>query len=58
MLARRQNGRCARCGALINPGELTQIDHHVPLSKGGTNAVSNLRWMHDTCNRDKADRLG
>jgi 5-methylcytosine-specific restriction endonuclease McrA len=36
---------------------MTEIDHHVPLAKGGTNAVTNLRLMHATCNRAKADSL-
>jgi 5-methylcytosine-specific restriction endonuclease McrA len=42
---------------LLTPDDETDIDHHVPLAKGGTNAITNLRLMHSTCNRDKAASL-
>lgn len=57
MLARKQNSRCARCGLMIQPGEPTHLDHFVPLAKGGTNAITNLRLTHATCNLAKADHL-
>lgn len=34
------------------------FDHVVPLSKGGSNLVSNIRPAHLTCNRRKADKHG
>lgn len=57
LLARRQGGRCGRCGLPLARGERLEVDHFIPLAKGGTNRLSNLRLTHDTCNRDKAATL-
>jgi 5-methylcytosine-specific restriction endonuclease McrA len=52
-LYKRQDGQCAYCGISLEYGEMT-LDHIIPLSKGGTNALSNLRGACMYCNRDKA----
>jgi 5-methylcytosine-specific restriction endonuclease McrA len=44
-----QYGFCAACG---EPGELG-VDHIVPLSLGGPNAVENIQLLHQQCNRRK-----
>lgn len=36
------NGRCALCGKPIEFKKMT-VDHKTPLSRGGTNALDNLR---------------
>jgi 5-methylcytosine-specific restriction endonuclease McrA len=47
----RQQDRCAACGdPLCGGGE---IDHIVPLSRGGSNWPSNLQWLCRFCNRSK-----
>jgi 5-methylcytosine-specific restriction endonuclease McrA len=33
------------------------VDHWIPLSKGGSDEMSNLRPAHWTCNRKKSDKL-
>jgi len=33
-------------------------DHIIPLSRGGTNAITNFRPMHKTCNQKQARRDG
>lgn len=43
---------CLRCGAKEN----IQIDHVVPLSKGGTNLLENLQPLCRSCNARKSDR--
>lgn len=43
--------KCVYCGA---PSE--EVDHVVPVSKGGTNEFSNLVASCRTCNRVKSDR--
>ncbi|MFD2649309.1 HNH endonuclease [Devosia albogilva] len=47
---------CSICGKVCSPATGT-IDHHIPRSKGGSNAAGNLRWAHKSCNQKKADSL-
>ena len=39
------------------PGDPTHLDHFVPLSKGGTNDLRNMRLMHATCNLTKGNSI-
>jgi 5-methylcytosine-specific restriction endonuclease McrA len=45
-------GRCYICGEPIGQGDY-EIEHIKPLSKGGTNHISNLMPSHKSCNRSK-----
>jgi 5-methylcytosine-specific restriction endonuclease McrA len=56
-LANKQRGRCAQCGLAIEPGDKTQIDHFVPLSRGGRDQLPNFRLTHADCNRQKSNHL-
>jgi len=49
-----QCGRCANCRTELR---LMQVDHIVPLSRGGSNWPSNLQLLCETCNKRKADKL-
>ena len=40
---------CYICGESLD-GRRTAVDHFVPVSKGGSHKVSNLRWAHHECN--------
>jgi hypothetical protein len=44
--------RCHICGHRIE-GEAFDIDHLIPLARGGTDALWNLAPAHPTCNRSK-----
>ncbi len=44
--------KCALSGWTISP-ELFELDHIVPLSKGGSNEVENLQALHPLVNRAK-----
>lgn len=39
-------GRCARCGA-----PASEVDHVVPLARGGGNEVANMRPLCAPCHR-------
>lgn len=46
----------ARRDAGLKKGDPREVDHKVPLSKGGSYAKSNQRIVHRTTNRKKKDR--
>ena len=48
-------GRCAWCGEALLHQPL-EIDHIMPLSRGGDNTAENLAVTCPDCNRRKADR--
>ena len=50
----KYNGKCAICGQPVKFKKMT-VDHKVPLSKGGENAMSNLQLACRSCNLMKAD---
>ena len=45
----RGNGRCMKCGSKKN----LEIDHVVPLARGGSNRLENLQLLCQSCNRMK-----
>ena len=45
---------CYLCGTPVN-WESAELDHVIPISRGGLNAIDNLKWAHRTCNRIKHD---
>lgn len=60
-IAERDGWKCHLCGLPVHPtgrgkGSAT-IDHVIPVSKGGSNALENLRLAHSSCNfkRGNAD---
>ena len=53
----RDGFRCLDCGASPVNGALLEIDHTIPISKGGSNDPSNLRTLCSDCNRGKSNRL-
>ena len=52
----RQNGFCLCCRLRIEPDQDVQVDHVLPLSRGGSNASDNLMLAHTQCNREKANK--
>lgn len=46
-----QKGKCACCGKSLASGY--DMDHIVPLSKGGRNVDSNMQLLTPSCNRSK-----
>ncbi|MFI5417338.1 MAG: HNH endonuclease [Candidatus Lutacidiplasmatales archaeon] len=60
----RTDGCCAYCGKPLawrnygSPGTrgAWEVDHQVPISRGGTNSLRNLSAACIPCNRSKSDR--
>ena len=65
----KHNGICCKCGRktrffhslhdgyyLGDDRVAGSVDHIVPVSKGGTNAIDNLRWMCRHCNCSAGNR--
>lgn len=55
----RDGHRCVDCGASAQDDPLVrlEIDHRVPVSKGGTNNPENLQTLCWACNNGKSDQL-
>ncbi|WP_371827345.1 HNH endonuclease [Deinococcus sp. QL22] len=55
----KQKGLCHYCDEkldLIGPNKF-QVDHFIPLSKGGSNYMNNLVCACPDCNRAKSDKM-
>lgn len=44
---------CWLCGQAIRPGQAWDVDHVIPRSEGGSDALANLRPAHASCNRSR-----
>jgi rubrerythrin len=58
-IKKRDNYTCQTCGASVHeePNLLLEIDHKLPLSRGGITAESNLQALCWRCNRRKGAKL-
>ena len=50
---KREGYRCVICGRSEADGVTLEIDHILPVSKGGLTEMSNLRTLCKQCNRGK-----
>lgn len=49
----RDGGKCSNCGS----SEDIELDHIVPVSKGGSNTTQNVEFLCRSCNRSKSDKI-
>lgn len=49
-------GKCSICNGIITEDN-SNIDHIIPISKGGKNRLENLILVHHGCNRHKNNRI-
>ncbi len=56
-LLRIQKGKCKICNKIFVDGDVLEVDHILPKSKGGTDDYSNLQLLHRQCHvkKTKAD---
>jgi len=52
----RDKGICGICRTLVDMQDPWEIDHIVPISKGGPHAYANVQLAHRKCNRGKGTR--
>jgi len=59
ILIEAQGYKCFYCGCKLLIGEknAVHLDHHVPLSKGGTHSIDNVKYTCRDCNLKKSARL-
>jgi hypothetical protein len=50
---RRDGGKCVNCGSKRH----LEYDHELPVSKGGSNTVNNIRILCKQCNRKKSGKI-
>lgn len=54
----RDGSTCVICGRSVKcAGVQLHVDHIIPISKGGTNEISNLRTLCEECNLGKGDLM-
>ncbi len=58
-IKRRDNYACKFCGVSLTdePNLLLEVDHIVPVSKGGLSTEENLQALCWRCNRSKSDKI-
>lgn len=56
-ILKRDGYHCQLCGATAQDGAKLEIDHIVPVAKGGTNDPSNLQVLCRDCNAGKSDNM-
>lgn len=50
---KRDNNRCRKCGSRYN----LEIDHIIPIAKGGKTTFDNLQTLCKKCNEEKSDTI-
>ena len=50
---KRDNNRCRKCGSRHN----LEIDHIIPIAKGGKTTFDNLQTLCKRCNEEKSDTI-
>lgn len=52
----RQQGKCLACKAKFNIQDILEVDHVIPLSKGGKDNYDNLQLLHRQCHVQKTKK--
>lgn len=53
---KRDNFTCQKCGATVQDGVKLEVDHIIPVSKGGKTNMSNLQTLCNRCNKGKSNK--
>lgn len=55
-LLKRQRGKCRECGQWFREGDVMEVDHLIPRSRGGSSSLHNLQLLHGQCHYLKTVR--
>ncbi len=53
---KRDKYKCVICGASASDGAKLEVDHIIPISKGGQTTIDNLQTLCMSCNRGKSNK--
>lgn len=53
----RDNYTCQICGKTLKDGVKLEVDHIIPVSRGGSDNLNNLQTLCFDCNREKSDKI-
>ncbi|MBU1144225.1 MAG: HNH endonuclease [Firmicutes bacterium] len=56
-IMKRDGFRCCICGATATDGFRLEVDHIMPVSKGGKSTDDNLQTLCERCNKGKRDKV-
>lgn len=56
ILFERDKGICGICGLPVDPN-IWQVDHIIPIAKGGEHSYKNAQVSHPLCNAKKGDKF-
>ncbi|WP_363266989.1 HNH endonuclease signature motif containing protein [Okeania sp. SIO2B3] len=52
-LLKKQQGKCTHCGLFFKDGDVIELDHIIPKSKGGKDEYKNWQLLHRHCHDEK-----
>ena len=53
LLLKEQKGKCNLCGLYFKDGDVIELDHIIPKSKGGKDEYKNWQLLHRHCHDEK-----
>jgi len=56
-ILQRDNFKCQLCGRTAQDGVTLEVDHKIPISRGGISDESNLWTLCKDCNRSKSNKI-
>jgi RNA-directed DNA polymerase len=57
-LLKQQQGKCAHCKLHFREGDVMEVDHKIPKSKGGKDSYDNWQLLHRHCHDTKTTKDG
>ena len=57
-LLKTQKGKCEMCNLTFRYGDVIEVDHIIPTSKGGKDSYKNLQLLHRHCHDEKTSTDG